>query len=364
MEFPTAMDAILQRIDCVQPLLYHYTRNYIDGSVSYLSPYLSRGVVSTRYVVHRLLYQLQYTPTQLHTFIKEIAWREYWQRVWQHKGDAILHDMRNPQLPIRSKGIPDAVVHHHTGIQSIDTAIKSMYQHGYMHNHLRMYTAALVCNIAQCHWLSGAKWMYYHLLDADPASNMLSWQWIAGTNSHKKYIANQDNINKYTYSNQKLSFLDYAYDQILENPTPDILQRILHFEELSVLPRTSFPNVDMNLPTVIYNPFQLDPFWKADIHANRILLLEPSLFAKFPMSSHTIQFILNLAKNISTIQVFSGEFADLQFILGDRVYYKVHPTTLHYTGIGSDYEFLFQTNDYFTSFSKYWKQCEYEMKKW
>ena len=38
-------------------------------------------------------------------------------------------------------------------------------------------------------------------------SNALSWQWVAGTNSHKKYLANQENINKYCKSNDKNTFL-------------------------------------------------------------------------------------------------------------------------------------------------------------
>mgnify|MGYP006195700273 CR=1 FL=1 len=63
-----------------------------------------------------------------------------------------------------------------------------------------MYLAAMVCNNAKSHWLTPARWMYYHLLDGDLASNALSWQWVAGTFSHKKYIANQQNINKYLFN--------------------------------------------------------------------------------------------------------------------------------------------------------------------
>jgi deoxyribodipyrimidine photo-lyase len=63
-----------------------------------------------------------------------------------------------------------------------------------------MYIASLACNVAQSQWRIPAKWMYYHLLDADWASNALSWQWVAGTNSNKKYFANQNNINKYCFT--------------------------------------------------------------------------------------------------------------------------------------------------------------------
>ena len=50
-----------------------------------------------------------------------------------------------------------------------------------MHNHLRMYTASITSVIAKAHWLNPSKWMYYHLLDGDLASNSCSWQWVAGS---------------------------------------------------------------------------------------------------------------------------------------------------------------------------------------
>ena len=54
-----------------------------------------------------------------------------------------------------------------------------------------MYIASIICNTAKCHWKIPAKWFYYHLKDGDWGSNALSWQWVCGTNSGKKYYANQ-----------------------------------------------------------------------------------------------------------------------------------------------------------------------------
>ena len=79
--------------------------------------------------------------------------------------------------------MPKAVVEANTTIDAIDEAINELYQNGYMHNHMRMYLASLCCNIAKCHWKHPAKWMYFYLLDGDLASNTLSWQWVAGSNS-------------------------------------------------------------------------------------------------------------------------------------------------------------------------------------
>ena len=44
----TNYDGILKKIDLIEPVKYARTRNFIDGSVSRLSPYISRGVISTK----------------------------------------------------------------------------------------------------------------------------------------------------------------------------------------------------------------------------------------------------------------------------------------------------------------------------
>jgi deoxyribodipyrimidine photo-lyase len=77
-----------------------------------------------------------------------------------------------------------------------------------------MYTAALACDMAQTHWLKPTQWMYYYLLDGDWASNALSWHWVAGTFSKKQYVANQENINKYTGTYQTNTYLDVSHDAL------------------------------------------------------------------------------------------------------------------------------------------------------
>ena len=50
-------------------------------------------------------------------------------------------------------------------------------------------------------WQLGAKFFYENLLDRDVASNLLSWRWVAGLQTKgKRYIASEDNINKYTFN--------------------------------------------------------------------------------------------------------------------------------------------------------------------
>ena len=66
------------------------------------------------------------------------------------------------------------------------------------YGHARMWLAAYVVHWRRVRWQAGARWFLQHLLDGDPASNNLSWQWIASTFSHKPYIFNKENLQRYT----------------------------------------------------------------------------------------------------------------------------------------------------------------------
>ena len=79
--FPTSYSEILQRIRYIDPIKYGTTRNYINGAVSYLSPYISRGVVSTKFIFSEIINR-GYHPEKIEKFIQELAWRYYWQQIW------------------------------------------------------------------------------------------------------------------------------------------------------------------------------------------------------------------------------------------------------------------------------------------
>ena len=84
------------------------------------------------------------------------------------------------------------------GMPVIDWAVRELYATGYLHNHARMWLAAYVVHWRRVQWQAGARWFLTHLLDGDPASNNLSWQWVASTFSHKPYFFNRENLEKYT----------------------------------------------------------------------------------------------------------------------------------------------------------------------
>ena len=360
--FPTSYSEILQRIRYIDPIRYGTTRNYINGAVSYLSPYISRGVVSTKFIFTEIINR-GYPPEKIEKFIQELAWRDYWQQIWSSKGDAINQDLKHQQYPVSNHYISTVINNGNTGIHAIDTAIKKFYKTGYIHNHLRMYIASITCNIGQSHWKIPAKWMYYHLLDADWASNALSWQWVAGTNANKKYFVNQDNINKYCFTNQKKTFLDVSYEEISRIKTPEILKETSLIKLKTPLPKQQVIDFKKQSPTLIYNFYNIDPNWKKDIVANRILLLEPSIFSKYPISQKTIEFVLAISQeNIPNIQVFVGEFHELQNKYHhQKIIFKEHPLNYNYEGIQEARDWMFDVKGYHSSFFSFWKKCKKEM---
>ena len=360
--FPTTYKEILKRIDAIDPVAYACTRNYADGAVSYLSPYLSRGVISTRFVMESLI-EKGFTFSAMEKFLQELAWRDYWQQIWNTVGNDINHDLKHVQKDVNHHQLPLAIENAKTGIEVIDQGITDLKKGGYMHNHMRMYVASIACNIGKGHWKVPAKWMYYHLLDGDWASNALSWQWVAGTNANKKYIANQENINKYFYSNQKQTFVDVSYEELSKMDCPEPLKEICKPECKPELPESRPLQVDPSLPTLIYNYYNLDPSWRKEGQANRILLLEPEVFEKYPVSNQCMEFVLSLAENIPGIQVFTGSFNDLKTMYElNAIFFKQHPLNKHYEGTEVPRDWMSSVEGYYDSFFKFWKYVKKELK--
>jgi deoxyribodipyrimidine photo-lyase len=358
--FVTEYDKIVEKIHQVDPVKYASTRNFIDGAVTYLSPYISRGVISTKQVFESAI-NAGYEPPRIEKFIQELAWRDYWQQIWISRESGIDDDLKYPQpLAIRT-GMPVNVLNHQTGINAVDRSIEAFYESGYMHNHLRMYVASVVCNVARCNWKVPAQWMYYHLLDADWASNALSWQWVSGANSTKLYYANQENINKYCRTNQRNSFLDIAYDEFKRLEIPEVLDSIISPVLTTALPQTDVPALDPELPTLVYNFYNLDPNWRSELQANRVLLLEPSVFEKYPISQKSIEFCMALAKdNIPDIKILVSEFSGLLGLVHCDIYFKEHPLN-SYVGCEDARTWMSGVKGEFPSFFAFWKKCKKEL---
>ena len=189
--------AALERIARVQPAAYARTRNHLDGAVTGLSPYLTHGLVTLREVLAAVLQQ---QPLEVqHKLVYELGWREFFRHAWHHAGMGIfssLHGGPRPQAAYLPE-LPIDIREARSGVPVVDEAVRTLYATGTLHNHARMWLASYVVHIRGVHWRAGADWLVAHLLDGDLASNHLSWQWVAGTGSHKPYLFNADNVARF-----------------------------------------------------------------------------------------------------------------------------------------------------------------------
>lgn len=354
---------ILKRLDDIDPVWYAKSRNYSNGAVTRLSPWISRGMISTKIVYHLMLAK-GFRLDDMESLVKELCWRDYFQRVWQHKN--IDQDLKQIQEPVAHHMLPNAILDAKTGIEALDKAIKELYKTGYLHNHYRMYISSVTCNIGQSHWKTPAHWMYYHLLDGDWASNACSWQWVAGSNSSKKYYANQENINRYTGSTQTDTVLDRTYEELPLLPIPSSLSDVSPFELNTNLPKTALPQIDNDLPNFVYNYYNMDPEWHAGEKGNRILLLEPTVFGRYPISENCIRFLMTLCRNIPDIQIMTGSFEELKKMAGHSpIIFKEHPLNRHYSGKEESRDWICEeVTGYFPSFFAYWKVVEKHLRKY
>ena len=360
IEFPTSISEIHHRIQSINPIQYRATRNFGNGAITQLSPYISRGAISTSSIFEHLK-TLGLQWFDIEGLVQQLAWRDYFQNVWKVEKDGIFSDLKQPQENVESTGIPTAVLKGETGIQILDEAVKTLYETGYLHNHLRMYLASVCCNIAHCHWSEPAKWLYSNLLDGDLASNHLSWQWVAGSFSKKKYFANQDNLNKYFGGTQKGTFLDVGYADFETLKTPDLLKETQHFNGRTSLDFIQNDKI-LNEKTLVFNYYNLDFAWHENETFQRILLLEPTFFEQFPVSEKCLDFALALSKNIPDLKIFVGEFSALSEIIStENICYKEHPTNNHYAGTRENRTSLSALEGNFPSFFNYWKKIKKEL---
>lgn len=193
-------EAALSAVSIIDPARYAHTRNHLDGAVTRLSPWLRHGVLSTAEVRDRAL-DLVAKREHAEKLISELAWRDYWQAVYASLGKRIFSDLEPPAATSRHEPlttIPEDVLKAATGMACIDTFVRQLHSTGFLHNHARMWLASWLIHARGVRWQAGAAWFLSHLLDADPASNTLSWQWVAGTFASKPYIFNRDNLERYT----------------------------------------------------------------------------------------------------------------------------------------------------------------------
>ncbi|MGF1582158.1 MAG: FAD-binding domain-containing protein [Gemmataceae bacterium] len=212
MDFHPSRISGLERLNNFLPRAgrqYADTRNHDYGpedrtNVSVLSPYISRRLITEGEVVQQVL--TQHSANAAEKFIQEVLWRTYWKgwlemrpSVWLDYLTTLQKDCERMEKFADSRSQYAQAVAGETGIDCFDEWSRELVENGYLHNHARMWFASIWIFTLNLPWTLGADFFYRHLLDADPASNTLSWRWVAGLQTKgKNYTATASNIRKFT----------------------------------------------------------------------------------------------------------------------------------------------------------------------
>ena len=254
---------------------YNKLRNFVYygvnryKNVSVLSAFISRGVLREKTLLKKVIS----SANKNEKFIQEIFWRIYWQG-WLESHKNIWKDYKQNIKHIENNKLSSLInyqdaINGNTSIKPFNEWVKILKEYGYLHNHERMWFASIWIHYLQIPWELGQKFFYENLLDGDVASNLLSWRWVAGLQTlGKKYIATEENINKYT-NNRYLGFKLPKVRNILLKNEDRILNSINASKFKEPYKNCAFVIMDNNL--------NLDLFKKVKSKINALILLKFNL---------------------------------------------------------------------------------------
>ena len=210
--FPPTRAAALDRLASVLP---HLGRHYAGGrntdpgpdagtSTSALSPYLRRRMLLESEVTEAAL--AAHRSHEAEKFVQEVFWRTYFKgyletrpAIWADYGRLVAAGQDRLATEGGLRRVFEGACAGSTGIECFDDWAKEIVATNWLHNHTRMWFASIWIFTLGLPWALGADFFLRHLIDGDPASNTLSWRWVAGLHTRgKPYAARAENIRRYT----------------------------------------------------------------------------------------------------------------------------------------------------------------------
>lgn len=186
---------------------YATRRNQLEarnGNVSRLSPALRHRLLTEDRVIRATLDQYGFAPAE--KWLQEVCWRRYWKgwlemrpQVWKSWRQRVRQLRESLPREVLEKA--DTVAAGESGVACMDILARELVETGYLHNHARMWWASFWIHAERLPWELGADFFFRHLLDADPASNTLSWRWVTGLQTPgKTYLVRLSNLEKYAHA--------------------------------------------------------------------------------------------------------------------------------------------------------------------
>ena len=153
-------------------------------ATSSLSPYLTVGALTVRQCLAAVQALSEQPEWFDNAWVTELIWREFYRHL------LVLFPQMNrlqpfkPEIETKLRWDDRPELFHawclgETGYAIIDAGMQQLNQTGWMHNRVRMITAAFLTKILRQDWRLGAEYFMQHLIDGDFASNLGGWQWSA-----------------------------------------------------------------------------------------------------------------------------------------------------------------------------------------
>lgn len=212
VEWHPPRSAGLERLSIFLPFAarqYSNNRNFDLGpsdrsNISALSPWIKHRLIEETEVLSEVGKIHSFSAAE--KFIQEVFWRGYFKGWLEHNPDVwnrfkvdIAQLEKELSTDVRLAERLETALQGKTGILCFDVWVQELRTTGYLHNHARMWFASLWIFTLKLPWQLGAKFFYQNLLDADIASNTLSWRWVGGLHTKgKTYLARASNIDKFT----------------------------------------------------------------------------------------------------------------------------------------------------------------------
>ncbi|MEP3178801.1 MAG: deoxyribodipyrimidine photo-lyase [Lentilitoribacter sp.] len=156
-------------------------------ATSKLSPHLRFGEITPARIWHKTKAVAQANGlTNADKFLAEIGWREFSHHLLFHNPDLQTQNFNAkfnafPWYDGSDKSdLLKAWQMGQTGYPIVDAGMRQLWQTGWMHNRVRMIVGSFLVKHLLLDWREGEAWFWDTLVDACPASNTASWQWIAG----------------------------------------------------------------------------------------------------------------------------------------------------------------------------------------
>lgn len=204
--YPSTREEALARLEDFLPTVGSYGRDR-NGvlprhpNVSRLSAALRSRLITEEEVLRRVLSVHPFPAVE--KFVQEVVWRTYWKgwlelrpQVWTTSRERVVWLRQNAPEPVLRRA--EEVAAGRSGVEVMDRFARELLTTGYLHNHARMWWASFWIHVERLPWELGADFFFRHLLDADPASNTLSWRWVAGLQTPGKvYLVRRSNLERF-----------------------------------------------------------------------------------------------------------------------------------------------------------------------